>query len=140
MVNMSKRGFLFSLFVCFKSGGAVMLLRGRGTRRRPCDSRLECPPRSSSSRLGFCWRPLQKGMRPLHVWRVTTSVKSPYIPMLRIQFVAITDSSSKCRPCSKQFLTIYSLCLSLLPRESLLDVCGLPYMFSKHKNKQKFKK
>lgn len=44
-----------------------MLLHGRGTRRRPCDSRLECPPRSTSSRLGFYWRPLQKGMHPLQV-------------------------------------------------------------------------
>lgn len=59
-----------------------MFLQGRGTRRRPCDSRLECPPASTSSLLGFYWRPLQRAMRPLQVWRVTTSVESPYIPML----------------------------------------------------------
>lgn len=52
-----------------------MLLQGRGTRRRPCDSRLERPTRSTSSLLGFYWRPLQSGMRPLQVWRATASVK-----------------------------------------------------------------
>lgn len=76
-------------------------------------------------------------MRPLQVWRGTASVHSPYIPMLRIQFIAITCSSSKRPPCPKPFLTTCSPFVSLSPRESPLVVCRLPYMFSKHKNKNK---
>lgn len=38
--------------------------------------------RSVGSLLGFLRRPLQTGLRHLRLWRVITSVSSPYIPML----------------------------------------------------------
>lgn len=38
--------------------------------------------RCAGSLLGFWRRPLQTGLRHLQVWRVITSVSSPYIPML----------------------------------------------------------
>lgn len=57
-----------------------MRLRGLGTRRRPCASRLSAPSPpthrgdgSAGSLLGFWRRPLQGGQRRLQEWRVITS-------------------------------------------------------------------
>lgn len=86
--------------------------------------------RSAGSQLGFWTRPLQRGLRHLQVWRVITSVSSPYIPMLTYISLLLLIQL-KTDPASYDFRTLFFR----LPSQELLRVVCRPCVFSIHREK-----